>query len=40
MRGVLLIIPRPAPFIARTSYLKMFAEKELLCENPDDSSIA
>ena len=38
--GVLLIIPRPAPFIARTSDLEMFAEEELLWENPDDSSLA
>ena len=38
MRGVLLIIPQPALSIARTSDLKMFAEEELLWENPDDSS--
>ena len=38
--GVLLIIPRAAPFIARTSDLEMFAEEELLWENPDDSSLA
>ena len=38
--GVLLIIPRPASFIARMSDLKMFAEEELLWENPDDNSLA
>ena len=38
MRGVLLIIPRPAPSVARTSDLEMFAEEEFLWENPDESS--
>ena len=38
VRGVLLIIPRPTPSIARTSDLEMFADEELLWENPDDSS--
>ena len=38
VRGVLLIIPRPGPSIARMSQLEMFAEEELLWKNPDDSS--
>ena len=38
VRGVLLIIPQPAQSIACTSDLKMFAKKDLLWENPDDSS--
>ena len=38
VRGVFLIIPQPAPSNALTSDLEMFAEQELLWENPDDSS--
>ena len=38
MKGVLLIIPQPTPSIARMGDLEMFAEEELLWENPDDSS--
>ena len=38
VRGVLLIIPWPALSIACMSDLEMFTEKELLWENPDDSS--
>ena len=38
VRGVFLIIPQPALSNALTSDLEMFAEQELLWENPDDSS--
>ena len=36
--GCVINNSRPAPSIARTSDLEMFAEEELLWENPDDSS--
>ena len=39
VRGCVINNSRPAPSIAHTSDLEMlFVEKELLWENPDDSS--